>query len=425
MQKNFFDPYLLSNLQDKVHTALRNHNKIRLGEDLLVRVPAKFPGVRIIKDDEGAKVEYIYQQWYDPESKQSRNKKATIGRIRYEFPEAMIANDNYEKYFDLETGKPLNPLREPEPEEEITPKRQPKASQHKSQSTTKQHTPTKPRTEWTEEEDEEEKRKEAEKRKREEELNANMEKALREIRENAAERRRKEREEKLRGEEEERRKELFADMAIAESIEADNARNDLDDLLRRIAADEPEQTKKEENTREANQSSQNEEDKEEKEEQPNHKKEAEPNNKEENPNNTNETESMKETDEREDENDRDDEEDLQQAYDEYLASQERIAVLYHIILGIQKTLQVHARKKPDEIINEYKARTINHILEEVRSRYEGTDYLDLLTLIEEPREEEQNGKTIHTGMTYSDAEVLLEHYTNILRFIKNAATRPE
>ena len=423
MQKNFFDPYLLSNLQDKVHTALRNHNKIRLGEDLLVRVPAKFPGVRIIKDDEGAKVEYIYQQWYDPESKQSRNKKATIGRIRYEFPEAMIANDNYEKYFDLETGKPLNPLREPE--EEITPKRQPKASQHKSQSTTnqhtqaeptrQQHTQTKPRPEWTEEEDEEEKRKEAEKRKREEELNANMEKALREIRENAAERRRKEREEKLRGEEEERRKELFADMAIAESIEADNARNDLDDLLRRIAADEPEQTK-------------NEEDHEEKEEKPNHKKEAEPNNKEENPNNTNETESMKETDEREDredENDRDDEEDLQQAYDEYLASQERIAVLYHIICGIQKTLQVHARKKPDEIINEYKARTINHILEEVRGRYEGTDYLDLLTLVEEPREEQQNGKTVLTGMTYSDAELLLEHYTNILRFIKNAATRPD
>ena len=103
-----------------------------------------------------------------------------------------------------------------------------------------------PQPEWTEEE----KRLEEEKRKREEELNANMEEALREIRENAEMFRRKDREKQLRGEEEERRKELFGDMAIAESIEADNARKDLDDLLQRIAADEPERTKNEEEDRE-------------------------------------------------------------------------------------------------------------------------------------------------------------------------------
>ena len=43
---------------------------------------------------------------------------------------------------------------------------------------------------------------------------------------------------------------------------------------------------------------------------------------------------------------------------------------------------------------------------------------DLLELIEEPREIEEDGKTFVVGMTYSDLEILLNHYETITEFIR-------
>ena len=112
------------------------------------------------------------------------------------------------------------------------------------------------------------------------------------------------------------------------------------------------------------------------------------------------------------------ESELQQEYDEYERRMERTAVLFQILNGIKEGIRERTKKRPDDIINGYKARKINRILSEIRERYEGSDYDDLLELIEEPREEEQDGKTVITGMTYSDAGVVLEHYAAITRFIK-------
>ena len=66
----------------------------------------------------------------------------------------------------------------------------------------------------------------------------------------------------------------------------------------------------------------------------------------------------------------------------------------------------------------YKARKINELLIEVRVRYEGSGYEDLLELIEEPREYEQDGQKYITGMSYSDVEILLSHYTQVMYSIR-------
>ena len=65
-----------------------------------------------------------------------------------------------------------------------------------------------------------------------------------------------------------------------------------------------------------------------------------------------------------------------------------------------------------------KEQQINRILAEIREAYGGSNYEDLLGMIEEPKEEEQDGKTVMTGMTYSDAEIVLAHYAAITKFIR-------
>jgi hypothetical protein len=62
----------------------------------------------------------------------------------------------------------------------------------------------------------------------------------------------------------------------------------------------------------------------------------------------------------------------------------------------------------------YKVRKINSGLSELREYYRDSKYADLLELIEEPREEEQDGVRKKTGMTYSDALVLLHSYDKVM-----------
>lgn len=66
----------------------------------------------------------------------------------------------------------------------------------------------------------------------------------------------------------------------------------------------------------------------------------------------------------------------------------------------------------------FKAQKINGILAELKEKYEATGYDDLLELIEEPREIQEDDEIYLLGPTYSDVEVLLDHYASILHFIK-------
>ena len=97
---------------------------------------------------------------------------------------------------------------------------------------------------------------------------------------------------------------------------------------------------------------------------------------------------------------------------------ERAAVLVKILDSISRSIANQAKKHPDALINIYKARKINDILIEIRVRYQGSGYEDLLELIEAPHEVEEDGKKYIDGMTYSDAEVLLSHYVVILQHIR-------
>lgn len=96
---------------------------------------------------------------------------------------------------------------------------------------------------------------------------------------------------------------------------------------------------------------------------------------------------------------------------------ERAAILRLILASITKAISNQARKHPNDLINAYKARTINSILIEIRVKYQNTGYADLLGMIREPEEVEENGQKYLTGMTYSDAEVLLTHYATVIEYI--------
>ncbi len=77
-----------------------------------------------------------------------------------------------------------------------------------------------------------------------------------------------------------------------------------------------------------------------------------------------------------------------------------------------------ARKRPEGIINEFQTRKINSVLTEIREIEEKKGLGDLLELIQEPEEErDENGSVVGvSGMTYSDAEVLLEYYYSVIWF---------
>ena len=108
---------------------------------------------------------------------------------------------------------------------------------------------------------------------------------------------------------------------------------------------------------------------------------------------------------------------LQQTFREYQIVKERQAILGKILNEILASIRNLAKKRPNDIVNEYKANRINRLLKEAISRYKDSGYEDLMELIELPREEEQDGEIVQAGITYSDLELLLDHYCTILYFI--------
>ena len=114
----------------------------------------------------------------------------------------------------------------------------------------------------------------------------------------------------------------------------------------------------------------------------------------------------------------DSKDDIHYLYNQVSREKERTAILMKILGSVTKTISNQAKKHPDHIINTYKARKINEILIELRIKYQGSGYEDLLELIREPEEVEKDGQKFIDGMTYSDAEVLLSHYATIIEHIR-------
>ena len=112
------------------------------------------------------------------------------------------------------------------------------------------------------------------------------------------------------------------------------------------------------------------------------------------------------------------EEELRKNYEAVNAFRERVAILADILKKIHESIKTQAKKRPDDVISLFKAQKINSILCELKDKYAGTGYDDLLEMIDEPHEVEKDGRTILAGPTYSDVEVILDHYASILHFIK-------
>ena len=379
---NIVDPYLLSNLQQMMDRVLQDRNYVDLRGERYVRIP-KIEGRfnELENMDDSISLEFIYKRWYDEEARQSRNRKLVIGHITPQFPRALRVNENYDKFFDYETGELKEPYRTEILQEQKEEKKEQKEQKAPAQPRSKPK-PDIPRpvpASAPSDSGEEEERIRREREKREEE---DRERFMRDLRENRRKFRLAELKKKIQGEELERQKELFGDEALGE-FQAMQARRRLEKVLSRIRREvsakntdettknETDMTKEEENSKKVN----------------------------------NEAES--------------EEEDLEEAFARYTREMERIAILFKILQGVLEAIRNQSKKKPNEIINSYKARTINQILEEIREQYKDTGYLDLLGLLEEPGEEQtEDGRTVQTGMTYSDAEVLLEHYAAITKFAR-------
>ena len=350
-------PDLAQRLKERVAEELEEKNEIRLGGTTLVRLP-KIPGIRILPPNQKglSQVEYKYDQWYDPVTQQSRNRKRIIGQLSDEYPDAMVPNKRYYEIFNITTG--------------LTWKEEAKLD------------------------------------------GIDIEESLEELRKNVEERKKKEEEDKRQREEDERLKKLYGENS-PEIQEAASRRlrkifselhdrydeQDRQDYIDLGIEDEydteddstgPEAENNDNNTRNSNM--------------------ADPMIKE---NNNEENKESRKDDRMDDSKD-----DIHYLYNQVSREKERTAILMKILGSVTKTISNQAKKHPDHIINTYKARKINEILIELRIKYQGSGYEDLLELIREPEEVEKDGQKFIDGMTYSDAEVLLSHYATIIEHIR-------
>ncbi len=416
-------------LRELVTEGLEKSNKVKLGDGYLVRIPQIKGRICRIKRDNSTYVEYIYDRGYDPETKKSWNKKAVIGTILFAYPNALFPNDNYEKYFDIDTGKPKILAGEDDdgaageneaatPDEALEPK---KASRRNADRGTKQditdtgvgdtvettHRQAKPDTDtessdpagtvpqagsrsgdqttkpWSPENmTEEEKR-------RSKELTRNgmkaiLDSAIRFRLQQQEKEEQKEREQydlELYGEKRSRVEPMSLEELIAERKRLDEEDEEFN------SPDHSGETEKRDpgavtgGDYEAGQ---------------------------------NESEYHMGTNG----NNAYSEEELQKTYEDVNAFRERVAILADILTKIHESIKTQAKRRPDDIISLFKAQKINSILAELKEKYDGTGYDDLLELIEEPHEVRKDDEIYVLGPTYSDVEVLLDHYASILHFIK-------
>ena len=102
---------------------------------------------------------------------------------------------------------------------------------------------------------------------------------------------------------------------------------------------------------------------------------------------------------------------------EYKLQKTRFEILTDILDNIHTSIKNQAKKRPDAVVNPYKAQKINALLTEIRDFYEDTGVEDLMELIETPHVVEEDGRNTLVGTTYSDADILLEYYASIMNHI--------
>ena len=73
-----------------------------------------------------------------------------------------------------------------------------------------------------------------------------------------------------------------------------------------------------------------------------------------------------------------------------------------------------AERTPNDIVNLFKVKKINEVLEEFRAYVQDGEMKKYLQLLDEPMEEtDEKGNKRLTGMTYSDAMVVMKWYKSM------------
>ena len=297
-------------LRKLVSEELQKRNRIQLGDIILVRCPKPSSTIRYLKANQHGvcHIQYIYERWYDIATKQNRNHKTTIGQMSNEFPGAMIPNERYKRYFDMETGLPKDQLNKDEQEDQGERRGQ----NGQSIVTGNQSSPI--------------------------------------------------------PEPGEREKEVLHRAVMSYGIDSEEARDAAIDLLHQLI---PESSDKE--TAMNGQGNQYEE-------------------------------SLNGQIGRQNKNE------LESLYEQVNERKERVRVLANIFEGISGDIDTQAKRHPDVLVSTYKARKINAVLLEIRKYCDGSGFEEFLELVQEPEEVVKDGETYFTGMTYSDVQLLFEHY---------------
>jgi len=92
----------------------------------------------------------------------------------------------------------------------------------------------------------------------------------------------------------------------------------------------------------------------------------------------------------------------------YTGDRKRFIMLRELFDQMYYEFQLQSRRKPDDPVNEYKAKKINSILEPLRDMMSGETYAEYLDLVEE-----ENAKT------YSDVALLLTQYKGSMKRFSN------
>ena len=345
----YYDYYQLSSIRDMLDRVLKQRNYVDLDGDRFVRIPQMEGRINELEGPGGTlSLEFVYERWYDPKAKQSRNRKLIIGRIPEAFPHVLIPNENYGKLFDYETGELKEPYKT------NIAKEQAKKEKSKAQKAQK---PTPKTTEilnpGPEPEPPTQTNEAPQQTMDDKELDQGIRDMLANLQKTKTEWERQEREQQEQKAQSERDRKLYGE-ANYQDMERRRAEQRLQAVADRITQQEQKPTSAEEEA-------------------------------------------------------------LLDAYMEYNYDRERAAVLSRIIEGILNTIRTQAKKRPDDIVNAYKVNKINTILQEIKTRYQNTGYEDLLELIDPPTQNKETNT--QTGLTYSDLEVLLDHYTTILEHI--------
>ena len=85
-------------------------------------------------------------------------------------------------------------------------------------------------------------------------------------------------------------------------------------------------------------------------------------------------------------------------------------ILRRLFDDVYYSVEDLAGKYPNEVMDPYKAKRINEVLERLQKSVEDEAILPYLRLIEEPEETGEDGKSVLKGLTYSDILLMLKWY---------------